>query len=216
MAKRDYYETLGISKGSSDADIKKAFRSKARELHPDKNSGSAKAEEEFKAVNEAYDILKDPSKKAAYDQYGHAAFENGGFGNAGGGGADFSSAFSDVFEDLFGDFMGGSSRRGSSSSSRRGSDLRYNMSISLEEAYKGKSTTITVPSSVKCEQCSGTGGKDGTQPSSCPTCSGVGKVRAQQGFFTVERTCPTCSGKGQMNKNPCRFCSGSGLSLIHI
>ena len=212
MAKRDYYETLGISKGSSDAEIKKAFRSKARELHPDKNSGSAKAEEEFKAVNEAYDILKDPNKKAAYDQYGHAAFENGGFGNSGGGGADFSSAFSDVFEDLFGDFMGGSSRRGSSSSSRRGSDLRYNMSISLEEAYKGKSTTITVPSSVKCEQCSGTGGKDGTQPSSCPTCGGMGKVRAQQGFFTVERTCPTCSGKGQMNKNPCRFCSGSGTT----
>ena len=211
MAKRDYYETLGISKGSSDADIKKAFRSKARELHPDKNSGSAKAEEEFKAVNEAYDILKDPNKKAAYDQYGHAAFENGGFGNSGGGGADFSSAFSDVFEDLFGDFMGSSSRRGSSSS-RRGSDLRYNMSISLEEAYKGKSTTITVPSSVKCEQCSGTGGKDGTQPSSCPTCGGMGKVRAQQGFFTVERTCPTCSGKGQMNKNPCRFCSGSGTT----
>ena len=211
MAKRDYYETLGISKGSSDADIKKAFRSKARELHPDKNSGSAKAEEEFKAVNEAYDILKDPNKKAAYDQYGHAAFENGGFGNPGGGGADFSSAFSDVFEDLFGDFMGSSSRRGSSSS-RRGSDLRYNMSISLEEAYKGKSTTITVPSSVKCEQCSGTGGKDGTQPSSCPTCGGMGKVRAQQGFFTVERTCPTCSGKGQMNKNPCRFCSGSGTT----
>ena len=211
MAKRDYYETLGISKGSSDADIKKAFRSKARELHPDKNSGSAKAEEEFKAVNEAYDILKDPNKKAAYDQYGHAAFENGGFGNSGGGGADFSSAFSDVFEDLFGDFMGGS-RRGSSSSSRRGSDLRYNMSISLEEAYKGKSTTITVPSSVKCEQCSGTGGKNGTQPSSCPTCGGMGKVRAQQGFFTVERTCPTCSGKGRMNKNPCRFCSGSGTT----
>ena len=213
MAKRDYYETLGVSKGASDADIKKAFRSKAREHHPDKNAGSSKAEEEFKAVNEAYDVLKDPNKKAAYDQYGHAAFENGGFGNAGGGSGDFSSAFSDVFEDLFGDFMGGSgSRRGSGSSSTRGSDLRYNMSISLEEAYRGKATTITVPSSVKCEQCSGTGGKDGTQPSSCPTCSGMGKVRAQQGFFTVERTCPTCSGRGQMNKNPCRFCSGSGTT----
>ena len=211
MAKKDYYETLGISKGASEADIKKAFRSKAREHHPDKNAGSSKAEEEFKAVNEAYDVLKDPNKKAAYDQYGHAAFENGGFGNAGGGG-DFSSAFSDVFEDLFGDFMGGSSRRGSGSSSARGSDLRYNMTISLEEAYRGKATTITVPSSVKCEQCSGTGGKDGTQPSSCPTCSGLGKVRAQQGFFTVERTCPTCSGRGQMNKNPCRFCSGSGTT----
>ena len=212
MAKKDYYETLGISKGASDADIKKAFRSKAREHHPDKNAGSSKAEEEFKAVNEAYDVLKDPNKKAAYDQYGHAAFENGGFGNAGGGSGDFSSAFSDVFEDLFGDFMGGSSRRGSASSSTRGSDLRYNMTISLEEAYRGKATTITVPSSVKCEQCSGTGGKDGTQPSSCPTCSGMGKVRAQQGFFTVERTCPTCSGRGQMNKNPCRFCSGSGTT----
>ena len=213
MAKRDYYETLGVSKGASEADIKKAFRSKAREHHPDKNAGSSKAEEEFKAVNEAYDVLKDPNKKAAYDQYGHAAFENGGFGNAGGGGGDFSSAFSDVFEDLFGDFMGGSgSRRGSGSSSTRGSDLRYNMSISLEEAFRGKATTITVPSSVKCEQCSGTGGKDGTQPSSCPTCSGMGKVRAQQGFFTVERTCPTCSGRGQMNKNPCRFCSGSGTT----
>ena len=211
MAKKDYYETLGISKGASEADIKKAFRSKAREHHPDKNAGSSKAEEEFKAVNEAYDVLKDPNKKAAYDQYGHAAFENGGFGN-GGGNADFSSAFSDVFEDLFGDFMGGNSRRGSGSSSTRGSDLRYNMTISLEDAYKGKATTITVPSSVKCEQCSGTGGKDGTQPSSCPTCSGMGKVRAQQGFFTVERTCPTCSGKGQMNKNPCRFCSGSGTT----
>ena len=211
MAKRDYYETLGVSKGATEADIKKAFRSKARELHPDKNAGSSKAEEEFKAVNEAYDVLKDPNKKAAYDQYGHAAFENGGFGNAGGGG-DFSSAFSDVFEDLFGDFMGGSSRRGSASSSRRGSDLRYNMTISLEEAFSGKSTTIQVPSSVKCEQCSGTGGKDGTQPSSCPTCGGMGKVRAQQGFFTVERTCPTCSGRGQMNKDPCRFCSGSGTT----
>ena len=119
MAKRDYYETLGVSKGATETDIKKAFRSKARELHPDKNAGSSKAEEEFKAVNEAYDVLKDPNKKAAYDQYGHAAFENGGFGNAGGGGGDFSSAFSDVFEDLFGDFMGGSSRRGSPSSSRR-------------------------------------------------------------------------------------------------
>ncbi|MDC3067988.1 molecular chaperone DnaJ [Paracoccaceae bacterium] len=210
MAKRDYYETLGISKGASEAEIKKAFRSKAKELHPDKNSGSSKAEEQFKAVNEAYEVLKDPNKKAAYDQYGHAAFENGNFGGNSSG--DFSSAFSDVFEDLFGDFMGTSSRRGNQSSSKRGSDLRYNMTISLEEAFKGKSTTITVPSSVKCEQCKGSGGKDGSLPSTCPTCSGVGKVRAQQGFFTVERTCPTCAGKGQMNKNPCRFCSGSGTT----
>ena len=140
MAKRDYYETLGISKGASEADIKKAFRLKAREHHPDKNAGSSKAEEEFKAVNEAYDILKDPNKKAAYDQYGHAAFENGGFGNTGAG--DFSSTFSDVFEDLFGDFMGGgASRRASGSSSKRGSDLRYNMTISLEELIEVRQQT---------------------------------------------------------------------------
>jgi len=210
MAKKDYYETLGLSKGANESDIKKAYRSKAKELHPDRNTGET-AEEDFKAINEAYEILKDPNKKAAYDQYGHAAFENGGFGGSGSG-ADFSSAFSDVFEDLFGDFMGGSSRRGSPNSSKRGSDLRYNMSISLEEAYKGKSTNITVPSSAKCDPCSGTGGKDGTKPASCPTCGGIGKVRAQQGFFTVERTCPTCAGRGQVNKNPCRFCSGSGTT----
>ena len=209
MAKQDYYETLGITKSASESEIKKAYRSKAKELHPDRNSGSQTAEEEFKAVNEAYEILKDPNKKAAYDQYGHAAFENGGFG---GGGSDFSSAFSDVFEDLFGDFMGGSSRRESGTSSKRGSDLRYNMSLTLEEAFKGKSTNINVPSSVKCDPCEGTGGKDGTKPASCPTCGGLGKVRAQQGFFTVERTCPTCTGRGQVNKNPCRFCSGSGTT----
>ena len=209
MAKKDYYETLGITKSASESEIKKAYRSKAKELHPDRNSGSQTAEEDFKAVNEAYEILKDPNKKAAYDQYGHAAFENGGFG---GGGSDFSSAFSDVFEDLFGDFMGGSSRRESGNSSKRGSDLRYNMSLTLEEAFKGKSTNINVPSSVKCDPCEGTGGKDGTKPASCPTCGGLGKVRAQQGFFTVERTCPTCAGRGQVNKNPCRFCSGSGTT----
>jgi molecular chaperone DnaJ len=206
MEKRDYYEVLGISKGANEADIKKAYRIKAKELHPDRNSGSQTAEEDFKTANEAYEVLKDPNKKAAYDQYGHAAFENGG------GGGDFSSSFSDVFEDLFGDFMGGSSRRGSQGSSKRGSDLRYNMSISLDEAYKGKSTNITVPSSAKCDPCNGTGGKDGTKPASCPTCGGLGKVRAQQGFFTVERTCPTCTGRGQVNKNPCRFCSGSGIT----
>ncbi len=209
MAKKDYYETLGITKNASDSDIKKAYRSKAKELHPDRNSGSQTSEEDFKAVNEAYEILKDPNKKAAYDQYGHAAFENGGFG---GGGSDFSSAFSDVFEDLFGDFMGGNSRRDAGSSSKRGSDLRYNMSLTLEEAFKGKSTNINVPSSAKCDTCEGTGGKDGTKPASCPTCGGLGKVRAQQGFFTVERTCPTCTGRGQVNKNPCRFCSGSGTT----
>ena len=211
MAKKDYYETLGITKGASESEIKKAYRTKAKELHPDRNSGSQTAEEDFEAVNEAYEILKDSNKKAAYDQYGHAAFENGGFGGAGGG-SDFSSAFSDVFEDLFGDFMGGSSRRDSASSSKRGSDLRYNMSLTLEEAFKGKSTNINVPSSAKCDPCEGTGGKDGTKPASCPTCGGLGKVRAQQGFFTVERTCPTCTGRGQVNKNPCRFCSGSGTT----
>ena len=181
MAKKDYYETLGIAKSASEADIKKAYRSKAKELHPDRNSGSQTAEEDFKAVNEAYEILKDPNKKAAYDQYGHAAFENGGFGGAGGA-SDFSSAFSDVFEDLFGDFMGGSSRRESGTSSKRGSDLRYNMSLTLEEAFKGKSTNINVPSSVKCDPCEGTGGKDGTKPASCPTCGGLGKVSILPSF----------------------------------
>jgi molecular chaperone DnaJ len=208
MSKRDFYEILDCAKNSSEAELKKAYRKKAKELHPDRNPGSPSAEENFKQVNEAYDVLKDPNKKAAYDRYGHAAFE----GNMGGGSGqgDFSSAFSDVFEDLFGDFMGGGNRQGNTNRANRGADLRYNMRINLDEAFLGKKTTINIPSSISCETCSGSGADGGAKPSPCPTCSGIGKVRAQQGFFTVERTCPTCSGKGQIIKNPCRKCSGEG------
>lgn len=206
MSKRDYYDQLGLSKGASSAEIKKAFRKKAMELHPDRNKGDDTAEAKFKDVNEAYDCLKDPDKKAAYDRYGHAAFERGMGG--GRGGPDFGSAFSDVFDDLFGDFAGRG--RGGTHRPARGSDLRYNLSVSLEEAYLGKQETITVNASVNCDSCSGTGAESGTEPSTCPTCSGMGKVRAQQGFFTVERTCPTCNGRGNIITNPCNTCSGSG------
>ncbi len=211
MAKRDYYEILGCSANASEAEIKKSYRTKAKELHPDRNPNKATAEEEFKVVNEAYDVLKDPNKKAAYDRYGHAAFEGGnGFGQSSGGQGDFGSAFSDVFEDLFGDFMGSGGRRNSGQRASRGADLRYNMQINLEEAYAGKNVTINVPSSVICEKCSGSGAEGGAKPATCPTCGGMGKVRAQQGFFTVERTCPSCSGRGQIIKNPCRTCVGKG------
>jgi molecular chaperone DnaJ len=214
MSKRDYYDVLGISKGASADEIKKAFRTKAKELHPDRNSDNPNAESQFKEANEAYDVLKDPEKKAAYDRYGHAAFEGGmGGGGRPGGGygqGDFSSAFSDVFDDLFGDFMGGGGGRGGRSRNTRGSDLRYNMRITLEEAFGGAQKTINVPSTAQCGSCNGTGAEGGSEPTSCPTCSGMGKVRATQGFFTVERTCPTCSGMGQIIKNPCKSCGGQG------
>ncbi len=213
MSKRDYYEVLGASKGASADELKKAYRTKAKELHPDRNSDNPNAEAQFKEVNEAYDVLKDADKKAAYDRYGHAAFEGGmGGGRPGGGfggGGDFSSAFSDVFDDLFGDFMGGS-RGGGRQRSTRGADLRYNMRISLEDAFTGAQKTINVPTSAQCNSCSGTGAEGGSEPATCPTCSGMGKVRATQGFFTVERTCPTCSGAGQIIKNPCKSCAGQG------
>ena len=210
MSKRDYYEVLGVSSSASEAELKKAYRTKAKELHPDRNSDNPNSESQFKEVNEAYDVLKDQNKKAAYDRYGHAAFEGGSAGpGAGGfhGGGDFSSAFSDVFEDLFGDFGGNQNGRQRAS---RGSDLRYNLNISLEEAFSGIQKKITIPSSVNCNDCNGTGASGGAEPTTCPTCSGMGKVRAQQGFFTVERGCPTCSGMGQIIKNPCLKCKGSG------
>ncbi len=213
MAKRDFYEILGVPRTASAEELKKAYRSKAKELHPDRNSDNPAAEAQFKEVNEAYDTLKDAEKKAAYDRYGHAAFE-GGRGAGGGGGAgqgDFASAFSDVFEDLFGDFMGGRGGAGSGRSrAQRGSDLRYNLRVSLEDAFGGIQKTINVPASVSCEVCRGTGAEGGAEPVTCPTCSGMGKVRAQQGFFTVERTCPTCAGMGRIIKNPCRACGGAG------
>ncbi len=211
MSKSDYYELLGCSKSASEADLKKAYRTKAKELHPDRNSGNESATEKFKQVNEAYEILRDPNKRAAYDRYGHAAFEGGGLNSGQGGNGDFASAFSDVFEDLFGDFMGNQGgRQTGSQRANRGADLRYNMRVTLEEAYSGKKTNIDIPTSISCNTCNGTGAQSGASPTSCPTCSGIGKVRAQQGFFTVERTCPTCSGRGQIIKNPCRLCSGQG------
>ncbi|SDE66516.1 molecular chaperone DnaJ [Limimaricola pyoseonensis] len=216
MAKRDYYETLGVSKGASADEIKKAYRRKAKELHPDRNSDNPNAEAQFKEANEAYDVLKDADKKAAYDRYGHAAFE-GGMGARPGGGqggfrgqGDFASAFSDVFDDLFGDFMGARGGGGGRSRATRGNDLRYNLRINLEDAFAGLQKTVTVPTSVSCGKCQGSGASDGSEPATCPTCSGMGKVRAQQGFFTVERTCPTCNGLGQIIKDPCRACQGAG------
>lgn len=212
MTKRDYYEVLGVSRGASEAELKKAYRGKVKQLHPDQNQDNPKAEEQFKEVNEAYDILKDPEKKAAYDRFGHAAFEGGTGASAGGGGfhrgaGDFSSAFSDVFDDLFGGFSGA---RGGGQRATRGADLRYNLRVSLEEAFTGKQASINVPGSAACDACNGTGAEGGAEPTTCPTCSGMGKVRAQQGFFTVERTCPTCSGRGQIINNPCVKCSGEG------
>ncbi|MCE8513152.1 molecular chaperone DnaJ [Ruegeria pomeroyi] len=213
MSKRDYYDVLGVSKGASADEIKKAYRGKAKELHPDRNKDNPDAEALFKDVNEAYEVLKDAEKKAAYDRFGHAAFEGGmGGGQRPGGGfgsGDFSSAFSDVFEDLFGDFMGGQ-RGGGGRRAARGSDLRYNLRVTLEEAFSGLQKTINVPTAVACSACEGTGAEGGVEPTTCPTCSGMGKVRAQQGFFTVERTCPTCSGLGQIIKNPCKSCRGQG------
>ena len=206
MAKADFYEVLGVAKGASDADLKRAYRQKAMRYHPDRNPGDSEAEARFKEVNEAYEILKDPQKRAAYDQYGHQAFEQGGVG--GGAGFDFSS-FADVFDDLFGDFVGGSGgarRRGGN----RGADLRYNLTVTLEEAFAGKKAQIKVPTSVACDSCHGTGSQGGTDPKACGTCRGAGRVRAQQGFFTVERTCPTCQGAGRTITDPCRNCSGSG------
>ncbi|MCI5095597.1 MAG: molecular chaperone DnaJ [Rhodobacteraceae bacterium] len=215
MSKRDYYEVLGVSKSASQDEIKKAYRKKAKEFHPDRNKDNPDAEANFKEANEAYEVLKDGDKKAAYDRFGHAAFENG-MGGGGGhpgqgfGSGDFSSAFSDVFDDLFGDFMGGGRGGGGRQRAARGSDLRYNLRISLEDAFSGMQKTIKVPTAVACSACDGSGAEGGVEPTTCPTCSGMGKVRAQQGFFTVERTCPTCGGLGQVIKNPCKSCHGQG------
>ncbi|MCT4611728.1 MAG: molecular chaperone DnaJ [Pelagimonas sp.] len=216
MSKRDYYEVLGAAKGASADELKKAYRKKAKELHPDRNADNPDAEAQFKEVNEAYEVLKDAEKKAAYDRYGHAAFEGGmgggprpGGGGFGGGQGDFGS-FSDIFEDLFGGAMGGGGRGGGRQRASRGADLRYNLRVTLEDAFSGLQKTINVPTSVQCGECNGSGAEGGAEPTTCPTCSGMGKVRATQGFFTVERTCPTCSGLGQIIKNPCKVCSGTG------
>ena len=210
MAKRCYYEVLGVSRGARESEIKGAFRRLAKECHPDRCNGDPNAETRFKEVNEAYEALKDPQRRAAYDRFGHAAFDSGLGGAAGHGfGADFSASMSAMFDDLFGEFMG--QRRPRQRSSReRGSDLRYNMEITLGEAYQGKTAQIRVPTSVVCESCSGSGAKAGTSPTPCRTCGGVGKVRASQGFFTIERTCPSCQGRGETIETPCPSCNGAG------
>jgi molecular chaperone DnaJ len=214
MAKRDFYEVLGVAKGSDEAALKGAYRKLAMQFHPDRNPGNAEAEHRFKEINEAYDTLKDPQKRAAYDRFGHAAFEQGGFGRANGGahgfGPEFTSSMSDIFEDIFGDFMGGGRARGGQQSRLRGSDLRYNLEISLEEAYLGRTVEIDVPTLVTCHTCEGSGAKPGTGMSTCKHCGGHGKVRAAQGFFTIERTCPVCQGRGQILEQPCTDCGGQG------
>jgi molecular chaperone DnaJ len=205
MAKQDFYELLGVSKGAGAEDLKRAYRKLAMQWHPDRNPGDKAAEQKFKDINEAYDVLKDDQKRAAYDRFGHAAFENGR--GAGPGDFGFASGFADIFDEMFGDFMGG--RRGQQSATR-GNDLRYNMEITLEEAFKGKQASVRVPTLIACESCTGTGAEAGSKPVTCPTCHGHGRVRAQQGFFTIERTCPSCHGGGRVIENPCRVCSGQG------
>jgi len=213
MAKRDYYDVLGVSKSASPEDIKSAYRKLAVKYHPDKNPGDKAAEDKFKEASEAYGILSDKSKKENYDNFGgHAAFENGGgqggFGGFGGfGGSDFS----DIFEDFFGDFGGGGRRNSKRSSSNRGSDLRYDLSITLEEAYSGKKQNIQFSSSDKCSTCKGNGSKPGFSADRCTYCGGNGKVRSNQGFFTVQQTCPQCSGSGEEITNPCSDCGGNGI-----
>ncbi|KFL27826.1 molecular chaperone DnaJ [Devosia sp. 17-2-E-8] len=211
MAKRDFYEVLGVARGADEAGLKSAYRKLAMQFHPDRNPGDHEAEHKFKEINEAYDTLKDPQKRAAYDRFGHAAFENGGAGRHGGHGfgPDFASSMSDMFEDIFGDFMGGGARRGGASR-LRGSDLRYNLEISLEEAFAGRTVEVDVPTLVSCATCDGSGAKPGTGASTCRTCNGHGKIRAAQGFFTIERTCPACQGRGQTMDNPCTDCGGQG------
>ena len=208
MAKRDYYEVLGVNKGANADELKRAYRKLAMQLHPDKNPGDKQAEHKFKELNEAYDVLKDEQKRAAYDRFGHAAFE-GGAGQGGGRGdfGGFSGGFADIFDEMFGDFMGGGRRTGGT---QRGADLRYNMEIGLDDAFAGKQATIRVASAAVCESCSGSGAEPGAKPITCPTCRGQGKVRASQGFFMIERTCPNCGGTGQIIEKPCRTCSGQG------
>jgi len=205
MAKQDYYEVLGVGRDADADELKKAYRKQAMKYHPDRNPGDAEAERRFKDLTEAYDVLKDDQKRAAYDRFGHAAFEQGGQGGARGG-FDFAQGFADIFDEMFGDFGGGRRGRGPG----RGSDLRYNLEISLDDAFRGSQKTIRVPTLGACEACNGSGGEAGAKPISCPTCQGHGKVRAQQGFFTIERSCPTCGGQGRVIEQPCRVCAGTG------
>jgi len=206
--KADFYETLGVSRGCDEKALKAAFRKLAMQYHPDRNPGDQAAEHKFKEINEAYETLRDPQKRAAYDRFGHAAFENGGMG--GRGGAGFPGGFADIFDDIFGDIMGGGGRQRRGGGRERGADLRYNMEITLEEAYTGKTAQIRVPTSIACDECSGSGAKPGTSPVTCVMCQGTGRIRAAQGFFSIERTCPQCQGRGQTINDPCPKCSGQG------
>jgi len=214
MAKQDYYELLGVARGASADDLKKAYRKLAMQYHPDKNPGDKKSEQRFKDISEAYDVLKDDQKRAAYDRFGHAAFDGTGGMRGGGGGnageAGFGTGFADIFEEMFGDFMGGRRPGGAQGVNLRGNDLRYNLEISLEEAFQGKQTQVRVSTLAQCEVCKGSGAEAGSRPINCPTCHGSGRVRAQQGFFTMERTCPACHGAGRVIENPCRACGGQG------
>ncbi len=217
---KDFYKTLGVDKGADAAEIKKAYRKLAMKYHPDQNKDNPDAEAKFKEINEAYDILKDNQKRAAYDQFGSAAFDGsmgaGGFGGGAGGPGGFAGAgaFSDIFEDMFGDFMGGggpgSRANRKQGGAARGSDLQYTLEISMEDAFKGKETTIKVPVNNTCDECKGSGAQSGSSAENCSTCDGIGRVRQQQGFFTIERTCPTCAGQGTIIKDPCKKCGGEG------
>lgn len=209
MSKRDYYEVLGTSKGADEKELKRAYRKLAMKFHPDRNADNPDAEAKFKELNEAYDVLKDPQKKAAYDQMGHAAFEGGMGGGGGGFGGGAGADFGDMFGDMFGDIFGGG---GAGQSGRtRGSDLRYNLNITLEDAYKGKKVKVKIPSTEECGTCTGTGAKKGTSAQTCSTCHGAGQVRVQQGFFSLARTCHHCGGSGKIIKDPCSDCHGAGV-----
>ncbi|HEX2751688.1 MAG TPA: molecular chaperone DnaJ, partial [Alphaproteobacteria bacterium] len=216
MSKKDFYQVLGVDKKASADELKKAYRKLAMQYHPDKNPNNKEAEQKFKEISEAYDVLKDDQKRAAYDRFGHGAFDMGAGRSAGGAGASAQGfgGFSDIFEEMFGDFMGGQQpgggRRGSTDGARRGADLSYEMEISLEDAFTGKEMPIKVASWQACGGCEGSGAEKGTKADTCETCRGIGRVRAQQGFFTVERTCPSCGGVGQTIKTPCHICGGSG------
>lgn len=216
MAKKDFYETLGVDKKATADELKKAYRKLAMQYHPDKNPGNKDAEHKFKEISEAYDVLRDEQKRAAYDRFGHGAFDPSmGGGRAGAGGGGFhgfsGGGFSDIFEEMFGDFVGGAQgRRGGADGARRGADLSHELDITLEEAFGGKDAKIRTATWNACAGCNGTGAEKGTKPDICDTCRGTGRIRAQQGFFMVERTCPTCSGAGQTIKTPCHSCSGSG------
>ena len=208
MAKRDYYDVLGVNKSATPDQIKSAYRKSAVKHHPDKNKGDKAAEEKFKEASEAYHVLSNSERKQSYDNFGHAAFENGGGGRGGFGNFDFSSSFSDIFEDFFGEGFGEGRR--STRSNKRGSDLRYDLSITLEEAYTGKKQDIKFSTSEKCDTCKGSGSKPGHNVGSCSMCGGHGQVRSSQGFFTVQQTCPQCSGSGEEITNPCTSCGGQG------